>query len=266
MQQDIRPTKLADAVARHIETLVLEGVLRPGEKLLPERDLAERFEVSRPSLREALQKLAEKRVLVVGRDGAFVAQNFASSLTDPLARLLGEYPHASFDYLEFRASVDGSAAYFAALRATDADRAMLGAVMERMEAAHLELESAAEAEADTNLHMAVYEAAHNVVLLHVMRALADMLRSDVFYNRDTLYSRRGVRDLLLDQHRAICEAVMAGDPQAAKRAAEGHIRFTSDTLREIRDAEARQEVALRRLGRSDLIAAPGRRAPARPPA
>ena len=48
-------SKLADAIAEHLEQLILEGALRPGEKLAPERELAEKLEVSRPSLREALE-------------------------------------------------------------------------------------------------------------------------------------------------------------------------------------------------------------------
>ena len=51
MTEPVRPAKLADAIADHLEKLILEGSLRPGERLLAERELALRFDVSRPSLR-----------------------------------------------------------------------------------------------------------------------------------------------------------------------------------------------------------------------
>ena len=59
----IKPERAADSVARHLETLILEGSLRPGEALLPERDLALALEVSRPTLREALKMLADRGLL-----------------------------------------------------------------------------------------------------------------------------------------------------------------------------------------------------------
>lgn len=258
-KEAIRPAKVADAVAEHIEMLVLEGVLRPGEKLLPERELAERFEVSRPSLREALQKLEEKGILTTGRDGTVIAPLIGERMVDPLIKLMQSHPETTFAYLEFRGIVEAAAAHQAARRATDVDREQLRKCMERMEASHGKDDATEEADADADMHMAIYEAAHNIVLLHIMRALGNMLRQDVFYNRHTLYSRRGVREKLLTQHRAIYDAVIAGDPEGAHTAAANHVNFTRDTLRDIRDAEARREASLRRLGRSDLVTAAPRR-------
>lgn len=258
-REGIKPAKLADAIADHVERLVFEGVLRPGEKLIPERDLAERLEVSRPSLREALQKLEDKGLLHTTRDGTVVAPLVNTTLTDPLARLLREHPEATFDYLEFRGGVEAMAAYHAALRATDVDREMLRQILERMERSHRIDDPTEEAEADTDLHMAIYDAAHNVVLLHIMRSLADMLRQDVFYNRQMLYARRGVREMLLAQHVGIARAILDGDADKAREAAQTHIDFTSRTLREIAAAEARLEVSLRRIGRGDLVSGTARR-------
>ena len=70
MTEAIRPAKLADTIADHLEQMILEGSLRPGERLLAERELAVRFDVSRPSLREALEKLEQRGLLTSGRGGA----------------------------------------------------------------------------------------------------------------------------------------------------------------------------------------------------
>ena len=56
----IRQPKLSDVIEQQLEFLILEGTLRPGEKLPPERELAKQFDVSRPSLREAIQRLEAK--------------------------------------------------------------------------------------------------------------------------------------------------------------------------------------------------------------
>ena len=111
-----------------------------------------------------------------------------------------------------------------------------------------------EGDADVDLHLLIYEASHNVVLLHVMRALADVLRNNIFYSRAQLYLREGVRDQLLDQHRALAEAVIAGKVKDAENAAAEHIRFTFETVEEIRRDTARLETSLSRVNRSDFLA------------
>jgi len=250
----IKPAKLADTVAQHLERLILEGALRPGERLLPERELAAKLDISRPSLRDALAKLEERGLLVSDASGGTqVAETLGATFRDPLTKLLRENPDATFDYLEFRATVEGSAAYYAAQRATDLDRDAIDRCFKRMEASHHKEDPSEEAEADADFHLAIYEATHNVVLLHIMRSLSEMLRTGVFFNRNKLYERQGVRDLLLAQHRAIHEAVMAGEPERARAAAQHHIGYTHDALIQIRDAEARLEVSLRRMGRNDLV-------------
>ena len=70
----LRTPKLADALADHLEQLILEGALRPGEKLAPERELADKLEVSRPSLREALDKLHARGLIETNKAGNFVSR------------------------------------------------------------------------------------------------------------------------------------------------------------------------------------------------
>ena len=256
MTDAIRPANLADTIADHLEQLILEGSLRPGERLLAERELALRFDVSRPSLREALEKLEQRGLLTSGRGGStYVAPLLGEGFTEPLYSALASRPETTFDYLEFRRFVEGSAAYFAALRGTDVDRALIRECFETMEAAHGQDDPSDDADADAAFHMSVYEASHNLVMLHIMRSLSDMLRKDVFYNRAKLYQRQGVRELLLEQHRAVYETVMTGDPAAARAAAEAHIDFTRDALLEIAKADARLEVSLRRIAKTELVAA-----------
>jgi hypothetical protein len=83
-----------------------------------------------------------------------------------------------------------------------------------MEKAHEIEDPSQEAAADADLHQLVYESAHNVVLLHVMRVFGELLRNDVLYNRHQLYRRFGVRDQLLKQHLAIAKEILRGDPKA----------------------------------------------------
>ncbi|TAN62180.1 MAG: FCD domain-containing protein [Magnetospirillum sp.] len=176
----------------------------------------------------------------------------AEPANDPLARLLQAHPQTAYDYLEFRRLMAGNAAALAAERADEADLARLRACMEAMERAHALDDPAQEATADADFHLAIYQAAHNLVMTQVMRRIFEMLKGGVFYDRADLYRRRGVRDGFLRQHQAIWQAIAAGDPEAARTLAEAHIRSTEEALREAQHADARREVALRRRSGSDL--------------
>ncbi len=246
-KDDIKGASAAEAVARHIEDLILEGSLRPGEPLLSEREMAQRLSVSRPTLRQGI-KLLEDRGLLRGEPGeARMIAPLATSITDPLVELMSSRGEIVNDYLEMRATLEAMAAALAATRANEVDREILARCMARIDGAHAEADPREEADADVDLHVAVYEASHNVVLLQIMRALSGMLRTGVFHNREKLYARPEVREVLLSQHRAIYDAVMARDADAAGRAASDHMTYTRRVLGEIAAAEARLEISLRRI-------------------
>lgn len=249
----IKTQKVADAIVTHLEKLILEGALRPGEKLTGERELAQRFDVSRPSLREAIEQLTDRGLLRVTRSGTFVAE-FLSPLMQPLASLLANNPRASADYFEFRQAVEEQAARLAAKNATSIDKQALKVRIKQMRDAQKVADQAVEAQADVDFHMALYEAGHNVVILHVMRALGELLRNNIFYNRQTLYERAGVRERLLEQHAAIAEAIIEGDADKAEKAAREHISYTFGQVEDIQRDTRRLEVSLLRVGRSDLLA------------
>lgn len=251
--ETIRTQRVADAIATRIEKLILEGALRPGEKLASERELAARLDVSRPSLREAIDKLVDRGLLNATRNGTSVAE-FLQPMMTPLANLYRTHPSAAADYLEFRQWVEAQAARAAAERATEVDRTAIRACLADMRKAHKSKDSTHEAQADANLHMLVYEASHNFVVLHVMRGLSELLRNNVFFNREHLYLRHGVRDKLLAQHIAIAEAVIAGDADAAEAAAAAHIRFVFGTVEEIQRDDKRLQCSISRVGRSDFLA------------
>jgi len=247
-----RGESAAEATAGHIEGLILEGSLRPGDPLLPERAMEQPLNVSRPTVRQAIKMLEDKGLIVSDANGGRRVAPLATSFTDPLIELMSTHTEAVEDYLELRATLEGMAARLAAVRANDVDRANLSRIMERIDLAHEEADPQNEAEADVDLHLIIYEASYNLVLLHIMRAFSGMLREGVFHNREKLYARAEIRDVLRDQHRAIFDAVMARDPEAAGKAAEDHMLYTRRVINEIAAAEARLQISLRRLQGGDL--------------
>jgi len=252
MADQLRTPRLAQAIAEHIERLILEGVLRPGEKLASERDLAEKLDVSRPSLRDAIEMLEKRGLLATTREGTRVT-DFLSGLTAPLAGLLQSNERVTADYLEFRTAVERSAAGLAASRATEPERVAIRECLAEMEKAHEAQDADREAEADIVLHRLIYAASHNLVVLHVMRAFSEMLRRDIFFNRASLFARADVRDELLTQHREIAQAVLRGDAEGAQAAAQRHLAYVGTSVEDFRRDEERAGLALRRLTRSTLL-------------
>lgn len=227
--------RLSDSIAIQVEELIVEGKLRPGQTLPPERMLAQQFGVSRPSLREALLKLEARGLLRVERKGGFsVTDVTAPTMTDPLVHLLRRHPNAQQDVLEMRHGLEMVAAYFAALRANKDDRLRLRRAFDQMIRTRAKGDTLADAEADAGFHLAVAEASHNVALIHVMRGIYNLMRTSMHHAWEVLYEdAEGVR-LLHDQHRAMLEAIVAGDADRAREAAHLHLSFVRESLQQSR--------------------------------
>lgn len=244
----VQPEKISTAVTHQIEQLILRGILRPSERLPSERELSDRFGVSRPSLREALADLQERGLLVSrAGSGVFVADVLGSAFSPALVQLFAQHDEAVYDYISFRRDLEGLAAERAARFASDTDLGVVQAIFAKMEAAHQKRDPADEAQHDAEFHLAIIEASHNVIMLHMMRAMYDLLREGVFYNRQVMFRQRKTRVMLLDQHRAINEALQARDPAAARDAVVAHLDFVETALRDQQRADRNEDIAQLRL-------------------
>ena len=239
-----RRQRLSDTITSQIEQLIVDGVLRPGDALPSERDLAKQLGVSRPSLREGLLILESRGLLQARRGGGFgVTDVTAPTLTDPLVHLLQRHPSAVDDILELRHGLECTAAYFAAQRATDADAKRLGdmaAAMKRRRSVRKPLE---DADLDVDFHMAIAEASHNLALVHVMRGIFNLMRINMLRAREALHHDHDNVILLDDQHGEIVKAIVARDPAAARTAANLHLSFVQASLREDAVSPVRKRAA-----------------------
>ncbi|TNE69856.1 FadR/GntR family transcriptional regulator [Celeribacter ethanolicus] len=242
--QRIQAEKLSASVVRQIELLILRGILRPGERLPSERDLAERLGVSRPSLREAISELSAKGLIETRANaGVFVADVLGSAFSPALVSLFASHDEAVFDYVAFRRDMEGLAAERAAKLASDTDLKVIDAIFRKMEAAHPKRNPSEEARLDAEFHLAIIEASHNVIMLHMMRSMFDLLREGVFYNRSVMFKQRTNRAQLLDQHRAINEALQARTPEAARAAVTRHLDYVEEALKDQQKFEQNEEIA-----------------------
>lgn len=249
----VRQRRLSDDIVEQLERMILEGTLRPGGRLPAERALAEQFGVSRPSLREAIQKLTAKGLLVSRQGGGnYVVENLGSTFSDPLLHLLECSSEAQRDLLEFRHTLEASCAYYAAIRATDVDRARLREAFDALQDCYSRVDEVSRAEegaADANFHLAIAEASHNAVLLHTIRGLFDLLRRNVVTNIGGMYKQRAeTRDMLINQHRELYLAIIEGRADDAREVSSRHLLYVQEVLEEVRQQVQRTARAERRNG------------------
>lgn len=247
-QYKLQVPRISDAVAASLEKRILEGSLKPGDRLPPERELAAELGVSRPSLREAIQKLASKGMLQSRQGGGtYVTNRLESTFLDPWQEMLGAHPTLREDLLEFRRMLEGQAAEWAAERATDEDLTRLTQAFDAMNDAFEADDLDRRSSADITFHQAIGEATHNALIGHLSAALLRLMQDNIRFNLGELSGIPAATSLLKSQHAAIHAAIVERRPAAARAAAETHIDFVRETLAQSLRSAARRESATRRL-------------------
>ena len=248
MSNKVQVPRISDAIAATLERRILEGSLKPGDRLPPERELAADLGVSRPSLREAIQKLASKGMLTSRQGGGtYVTDTLESSFSDPWLDMMGKHPNLREDMLEFRRMLEGQAAEWASERATAADLQRLDQSFLALQAAFASDDTQKRSEADIAFHQAIGDAAHNVLIGHLSSALLRLMHDNIRLNLHELKSVPAASRLLMSQHESIYNAVRERKAQAARTAGETHIDFVRETLAQTLRSVARRETAERRL-------------------
>ncbi len=242
-------TRVSDAVAGELELRILEGSMKPGQRLPPERELSVTMGVSRPSLREAIQKLTSKGLLVSRHGGGtFVTDRLDTPFIDPWQEMLSGHPMLQSDLLEFRHMLEGQAAQLAAERATGADIARLDAAFATLADAYVGRNLVVCVDADVAFHQAVAEASHNVLIGHLSASLLRLIHGHIARNLEHMHARPLRWEQLHTQHEAIWRAVRDHKPDAAAQTAREHVEFVRQNMIDSARDEERRQSALRRLG------------------
>jgi len=177
----------------------------------------------------------------------FETDVLGSAFSPALVKLFATHDAAVMDYLSFRRDMEGLAAERAARLGTQTDLKVIDAIFTKMETAHQKRNPDDEAQLDADFHLAIIEASHNIIMLHMMRSMYDLLREGVFYNRGIMFKQRMTRDNLLDQHRAINTALQARDPEGARAAVAAHLDFVKQALTDQQKVDENEAFAKKRF-------------------
>jgi GntR family transcriptional repressor for pyruvate dehydrogenase complex len=218
-----------ERIAERLVTAIALGEFVPGQRLPAERDLAVMLEVSRTTVREALQRLHAAGYVTARRGrggGTFVQTGQGADSEEMIRRTLLPAWAELTEVLDFRQLVEQLIARTAAARRDSADVAAIrAAVTAYADAADRD----ASRLADAALHQAIAKAAHNSRLAE----LSTSIRREVSLGFDAEPYSPEVRQRALHQHPELAEAVIAGDPVRAASLAASHFSLTEDLLREL---------------------------------
>ena len=220
----IEQRKVSAQIVDQVKSLIASGQLKPGDAVPPERELMKVFNVSRPTLREALNTLSTMGfVQMAQRRRTRVKSLVPSNITEPLSHLLKEDIKVSLELIEARTIIETGNVRLAAKRATEADIERLERCLQKM-GEKLKDNHSFTAE-DAAFHLAVAEATHNKIQTHLMFSIYDLLKEKVglcYYDDETEY--------MYEQHRDIVEAIKAGDEELAQRRMETHLSYVESLL------------------------------------
>ncbi|MCF8038248.1 MAG: FadR family transcriptional regulator [Desulfohalobiaceae bacterium] len=207
-----------------------QGQLKPGDRLLSERELCSQLGVSRSSLREALRALEIFGITSsVPGQGSFVMSPKFTSLASFFEMMLYLNKSISENVLEVRMLLECEAVRLAARRATPEELSSLKTVIERMPIS-LESEDFG-AQADFEFHTMIMQATHNDIIIFISEAIEGLLRQSHYERRVALFRcEKKIRDQLITVHWDVYEAMQSGDPNLAADKMREHFRFTNKLL------------------------------------
>jgi GntR family transcriptional repressor for pyruvate dehydrogenase complex len=235
--------KLYQQVSEAVALAITQGVYQRGGRLPSERELAEEFQVSRPTVREAMLAL-EIRGLVEARHGSGI---YVIDTPQP-EQSAPELDIGAFELTEARALFEGEAAALAATAITDEELARLESILAEMVA---ENEGDARGEqADRSFHMLIAAATRNVAIVAAIEQLWDLRYKSPLCRHMLAKARAAEVKPRIEEHRQLLDALKAHDPQWARRAMREHLGRVIDALLAATEMEAleraRNEVAAKR--------------------
>ena len=220
LYKTVRTSRLYEQIVQQIEELILSGVLKPGDQLPAERDLAQRFGVSRTAVREAVKCLREKGLLeAFSGKGTFVTNSTSQAIRQSLDLMtrIGQLEGLTH-LVELRQILEPE---IAGLAATRMDDQLLTTMREAVATMDNNLQDPdAYIEADLDFHLAMAEAAGNPLVLSLLDSIVGLLREQ----RLRIFRVEHGPEHGQFHHKRILEAIERHSPEAARELMRAHLR------------------------------------------
>ncbi len=220
----VRTSRLYEQIVQQIEESIVKGSLKPGDQLPAERELAQRFGVSRTAVREAVKALREKGLVeAYSGKGTFITDGTTQAVRQSLDLMvkIGQ-PEGSTYLAEVRAILEPEIAALAAARIQEPELTTMREAASVMDRAGQDPD--AYIEADLDFHLALAEGAANPLILSLLDSIVGLLREQ----RLRIFRVPGGPERGQIHHKRILEAVEKHDPEMARQAMRAHLSQVSD--------------------------------------
>ncbi|OFW51949.1 MAG: hypothetical protein A2163_09015 [Actinobacteria bacterium RBG_13_35_12] len=227
--KEITPVRLYESVIEQIMDLIKNNELKPGDKLPPEREMAEKLSISRNSLREAFRVL-ESRGLIKSKPGGgrFIREIRENDHNNTENIILSLEKSSILELLEAREIFEVKIAEIAAQRAALEDIEIIEEALNKMNQKE-ELKDDKKTESDTEFHLAIAGASHNFVFVNIMKLHLDLLKE----TREKTWQIPGRREKQYQEHRAIFRAIKEHNSKKAVEAMLKHLMSIRKVVVEI---------------------------------
>ncbi|NLI91730.1 MAG: FadR family transcriptional regulator [Peptococcaceae bacterium] len=226
----IKTKKIYEEIVEQIKQLILDGQIKPGDKLPSERHLVESFKVSRASIREALSALEMMGLLEVRTgEGAYIRQMQADSMVASLTWALSMEKGSVLELLEVRRMMEVQAAGYAAERATQEELDELEATLNSMKINLYNSSNVAE-KADHSFHYNIAKATHNKITIRLMDMISDHLQHLIRASRSKLYEGKYTPELLYEEHVKIFIALKNRNAEEARKQMMMHLTGVEEEI------------------------------------
>jgi GntR family transcriptional repressor for pyruvate dehydrogenase complex len=230
MFRSIKHSRVSDEIVDQVKNLISEGKLKPGDRLPPERDLIKQFGVSRPSLREALNSLVAMGFLEIKQARrTYVRSMTTGMMQDPLSLMMKADAQKIFDLVEVRKAIEAWGAFHAAQRASTEDIQRLETIVEAMRTA---VERGLPwDQQDADFHLAMAQATHNTIQIHMMSTIFDLLRGYMSAIFAAIFIDDEKAKRLFQQHLQIFNAIKNRSPEKARERTLKHLDYMESELK-----------------------------------
>ena len=231
MFKQIKVRHISEEVFDQIKTAILEGKLKPGEKLPTERELMSQLGVSRLPIREALKLLANMGFIETRQGGgSYVRSLLADRVGDPLNLMIKDNIEKIFELLEVRKEIETWSAYYAAKRATAEDIAALGRIVDETKT-YFDKEKTAPARLDADFHLAIGRCSYNTIRAHLTYTVYDIFQDFFSFLIENICFNKQYQEAIYSQHHAIYDAIRRRSGDEARKRIMEHLTFVDGELR-----------------------------------
>ena len=222
--EPISTETIPEKISSQILKLITSGEIKTGESLPSERKLSEMFKVSRASIREALKYLEIAGFIQTSQGKRTVIKNSTEEiLKKPLEALLIKDEKKIIDLTKVRVFLESYGARDAAINRNNHD-------LQRLETIIFEMESDLQEnilnfKTDFNFHMAIATATKNIIYIHIIETVHNLISSSLKFYREILFTSFDTQLILLEQHKTIFDNILKKEPEKAEKSMRKHLEF-----------------------------------------